>query len=123
MRSARALKALNTWNRTKVVKASVSACASPRASAQWNSASVPAAITRPMRNSTVKRPPERILAPDRLGGSCMRPGRPGSTPRLMAGGPSMMMLIHKSWMAVNGVGRPSKLAPSTAWMAPMLVES
>ena len=28
----------------------------------------------------------------------------------MAGGPSMMMLIHKIWIAVNGAGRPMKVA-------------
>ncbi len=57
------------------------------------------------------------------GGASMTPGRAGSTPRVMAGGPSMMMLIQRIWIAVNGVDQPSRLAPSTVWMAPMLVES
>jgi hypothetical protein len=53
----------------------------------------------------------------------MMPGRAGSTPSVMAGGPSMMMLIHSIWIAVNGAGQPSSGAPSTVRMAPMLVES
>lgn len=32
------------------------------------------------------------------GGRSISPGVSGSTPMAMAGGPSMMMLIHRSWM-------------------------
>ena len=49
----------------------------------------------------------------RRGGVCMMPGRAGSTPRVMAGGPSMMMLTQRIWIAVNGVGMPNSGAPST----------
>ena len=59
----------------------------------------------------------------RRGGSSITPSREGSTPRLIAGGPSMMMLIHRIWIAVNGVGQPSRLAPSTVWIAPILVDN
>ena len=31
----------------------------------------------------------------------------GSTPRAMAGGPSMIRLTHRTWSAVKGTGRPS----------------
>ena len=57
------------------------------------------------------------------GGSSMMPARPGSTPRVMAGGPSMMMFTHRIWIAVKGVANPRKGAASTVRMAPMLVDS
>jgi hypothetical protein len=55
--------------------------------------------------------------------AAMMPCRTGSTPRVMAGGPSMMMFTQRIWIAVKGVGKPSSGAPSTVRMAPMLVES
>lgn len=40
-----------------------------------------------------------------LRGGCLRTsGSTGSTPRLCAGGPSMMILIHRICMAFNGLG-------------------
>jgi hypothetical protein len=35
----------------------------------------------------------------------------------------MMMFTQRIWIAVNGVAKPSKGAPRTVRMAPMLVES
>ena len=67
--------------------------------------------------------PVRMLPSAARGGWSMMPGRAGSTPRVMAGGPSMMMLTQRIWIAVKGVGKPNSGAPSTVRMAPMLVES
>jgi len=68
------------------------------------------------------RPLVRIVSCGDLGADCMIPGRAGSTPSDMAGGPSMMMLIHKIWIAVNGVAKPNNGAHNRVSMAPMLVE-
>jgi hypothetical protein len=43
----------------------------------------------------------------------MTPGRGGSTPSVIAGGPSMMMLTHRICIGVNGVGKPISVAEST----------
>ena len=56
------------------------------------------------------------------GASCMTPGRAGPGLSVIAGGPSMMILIHRSWIAVNGAGNPSSDAPSTL-KSPILVEA
>jgi len=66
---------------------------------------------------------ERITASLLRGRSRMIPGRAGSTPSVIAGGPSMMMFTQRIWIAVNGVAKPNKGAPRTVRMAPMLVES
>lgn len=65
----------------------------------------------------------RISAARGRGGSSIKPRRGGSSPRVMAGGPSMIMLIHRIWMAVNGAGRSMSWVARTLNTAPMLVES
>ena len=42
-----------------------------------------------------------------------RSGRSGSRPSVKAGGPSIMMLIHKSSSAVNGAVNPARIDAMT----------
>ncbi len=55
----------------------------------------------------------------------LRISRPsgGSTPRVMAGGPSAMRLTHSTWIGENGTGRARRLAPRMVAMAPRFVDS
>ena len=43
----------------------------------------------------------------------MTPGRAGSTPSVIVGESSMMMLTHRVCIGVNGVGKPMSVAEST----------
>ncbi len=54
-----------------------------------------------------------MLAPRRVGRRFIRSPRMGSRPRVSAGGPSMMMLIHSSWRAVKGAAKPASREHST----------
>jgi hypothetical protein len=123
--SARALKMLKNWNSTKVVKASVMALAGAhrrlhRPGVDGQRADRHGRAVERDAPQALRGEDGRLLAARR---SCMMPGRAGSTPRVMAGGPSMMMLTQRIWIAVKGVAKPRKGAPSTVRMAPMLVES
>ncbi len=122
--SARAFRALPSWKSTKVVNARVRASASfPRPPAHARTPSVPAAMTSPVITRMPRRRTFRMAAPGRRGGASMAVGDGGSTPRAIAGGPSMMMLTQRIWMTVKGTGSPSSGAPRSDPMAPRFVAS
>ncbi len=56
------------------------------------------------------------------GGRSMMSGSGGSTPRAMAGRPSVTRFTHKIWMAVSGSGRPIRLATNMIKISPTLQE-
>ena len=58
-----------------------------------------------------------------LGGCNLTAESHGSTPNDCAGGPSMMMLIHNTWVGFNGGGNPSTFAPATIPNAAKEVDS
>ena len=122
--SLRAARALHSWNSTNVVNAIVAAVALPVSSrAAAKTATVPAAMTAPARVMAARRRMPRMRSSGERGGRRITLPRGGSTPSAIAGGPSMMMLIHSSWIADIGAGSPASTVTSSVRIAPMLVDS
>jgi hypothetical protein len=99
----------------------VAASALPRAAA--NRASVPAVITRPVNRSRRSRAAVSSGSAASRGGSLIKPVRGASKPSAMAGGPSMIIAIHRILMGVNGSGSPSRGAAVSAVRAATVVVS
>lgn len=110
----RQLSAFHMSNKTKQVNVIVVSRAvrpsDPSAISRWNTQSVPRMIIPADSNTLITNDLE-IMAFFTFLGRCLSTSwSTGSTPNDCAGGPSMMMLIHKICIAFNGFGIPIKVA-------------
>ncbi|CAM5307640.1 hypothetical protein SHIRM173S_03300 [Streptomyces hirsutus] len=128
--SCRTLSGSKTWKNTKVTKAIVPATvASPSfgsgPGAQISTASVPAAITVLASRMRVRRCLLRIRSSAGRGLRFIASGLTGSTPRDMAGGPSMTRLTNRICRAVNGAPPDSPVSEAIRKVAtkPRAVET
>lgn len=78
----------------------------PSSISRWNTNNVPR-IIMPADSRTLTISDFEIIGSLTLRGFCLRTSwSTGSTPSDCAGGPSMMMLIHRICMALSGFGMP-----------------
>lgn len=94
-----------------------------RETSLWKTQSVPTTM------SSAEESTRLMIALSMMGSDAFRGARfttspsTGSTPRLCAGGPSMMILIQRICMAFRGFGSPARFASATMLRAATLVES
>ena len=106
--SSRQLKALNSWKKTNRVKMTVPIRSSPTCKKSNPICKRQTAVmyTPPTAMRRIISP-ERMFSPRGVGRRCIRSPRMGSSPRVRAGGPSMMMLIHSRSRAEKGESNPA----------------